>query len=99
MLFDKSHIELIIISLTAILLIIVIIKPLRELTIWFIKDMIIPAMIWFFNYVILFSIKQLKEVVVSHQDIIRNLYVSRAVVFLDLDDQRKDRDKAMNSKK
>lgn len=99
MFMDRSHIELIIISLAAILFFILIIKPLRELAIWFIKDMIIPAILWFFNYVVLFMIKQLKEVVVSHQDIIKNLYSSRAVIFWNLDDQRKDRDKAMNRKK
>lgn len=99
MFMDRSHIELIIISLIAILFFIIIIKPFRELTIWFIKDMIIPAILWFFNYVVLFVIKQLKEVVVSHQDIIKNLYSSRAVIFWNLDDQRKDRDKAMNRKK
>ncbi|BBL22322.1 MULTISPECIES: hypothetical protein [Acinetobacter] len=98
MFMDRSHIELIIISSIAILFIIVIIKPLRDLTIWFIKDMIIPAILWFFNYVVLFFIKQLKEVVISHQDIFKNLYSSRAVIFWNLDDQRKDRDKAMNRK-
>lgn len=98
MFMDRSHIELIIISVIAILFVVVIIKPLRELMIWFIKDMVIPAVLWFFNYVVLFLIKQLKEVVVSHQDIIKNLYSSRAVIFWNLDDQRKDRDKAMNRK-
>lgn len=98
MFMDRSHIELIIISLVAILLVILIIKPLREMLIWFIKDMLIPAVLWFFNYVVLFLIKQLKEVVVSHQDIFKNLYSSRAVIFWNLDDQRKDRDKAMNRK-
>ena len=98
MFMDRSHIELIIISVIAILFVVVIIKPLRELMIWFIKDMVIPAVLWFFNYVVLFLIKQLKEVVVSHQDIIKNLYSSRAVIFWNLDDQRNDRDKAMNRK-
>lgn len=98
MFMDRSHIELIIISVVAIFFVIVIIKPLRELTIWFIKDMVIPAILWFFNYVVLFLIKQLKEVVVSHKDIIKNLYSSRAVIFWNLDDQRNDRDKAMNRK-
>ena len=98
MFMDRSHIELIIISVIAILFFVVIIKPLRELMIWFIKDMVIPAVLWFFNYVVLFLIKQLKEVVVSHQDIIKNLYSSRAVIFWNLDDQRNDRDKAMNRK-
>lgn len=98
MFMDRSHIELIIISMIAILFVVVIIKPLRELMIWFIKDMVIPAILWFFNYVVLFLIKQLKEVVVSHQDIIKNLYSSRAVIFWNLDDQRNDRDKAMNRK-
>ena len=98
MFLDRSHIELIIISVIAILFVVVIIKPLRELMIWFIKDMVIPAVLWFFNYVVLFLIKQLKEVVVSHQDIIKNLYSSRAVIFWNLDDQRNDRDKAMNRK-
>lgn len=98
MFMDRSHIELIIISMIAILFVVVIIKPLRELMIWFIKDMVIPAVLWFFNYVVLFLIKQLKEVVVSHQDIIKNLYSSRAVIFWNLDDQRNDRDKAMNRK-
>ena len=98
MFMDRSHIELIIISVIAILFVVVIIKPLRELMIWFIKDMVIPAILWFFNYVVLFLIKQLKEVVVSHQDIIKNLYSSRAVIFWNLDDQRNDRDKAMNRK-
>ena len=90
MFMDRSHIELIIISVIAILFVVVIIKPLRELMIWFIKDMVIPAVLWFFNYVVLFLIKQLKEVVVSHQDIIKNLYSSRAVIFWNL--------KAMNRK-
>ena len=98
MFMDRSHIELIIISVIAILFVVVIIKPFRELMIWFIKDMVIPAVLWFFNYVVLFLIKQLKEVVVSHQDIIKNLYSSRAVIFWNLDDQRNDRDKAMNRK-
>ena len=98
MFMDRSHIELIIISVIAILFVVVIIKPLRELMIWFIKDMVIPAVLWFFNYVVLFLIKQLKEVVVRHQDIIKNLYSSRAVIFWNLDDQRNDRDKAMNRK-
>ena len=98
MFMDRSHIELIIISVIAILFVVVIIKPLRELMIWFIKDMVIPAVLWFFNYGVLFLIKQLKEVVVSHQDIIKNLYSSRAVIFWNLDDQRNDRDKAMNRK-
>lgn len=98
MFMDRSHIELIIISVIAIFFVVVIIKPLRELMIWFIKDMVIPAVLWFFNYVVLFLIKQLKEVVVSHQDIIKNLYSSRAVIFWNLDDQRNDRDKAMNRK-
>ena len=81
MFMDRSHIELIIISVIAILFVVVIIKPLRELMIWFIKDMVIPAVLWFFNYVVLFLIKQLKEVVVSHQDIIKNLYSSSDTVF------------------
>ncbi|EOZ8645327.1 hypothetical protein ACQWTT_001078 [Acinetobacter baumannii] len=98
MFMDRSHIELIIISLIAIFLIIVIIKPLRDLTLWFIKDMVIPALLWFFNYVVLFMIKQFKEVVISHKDILKNLYSSRAVIFPNLDDQRNDRDKAMNRK-
>lgn len=98
MFMDRSHIELIIISMVAILFVVLIIKPLRELLIWFIKDMIIPAILWFFNYIVLFFIKQLKEVVVAHKDIFKNLYSSRAVIFLNLDDQRKDRDKAMNRK-
>lgn len=98
MFMDRSHIELIIISLIAIFLIIVIIKPLRDLTLWFIKDMVIPALLWFFNYVILFMIKQFKEVVISHKDILKNLYSSRAVIYPNLDDQRNDRDKAMNRK-
>lgn len=98
MFMDRSHIELIIISLIAIFFIIVIIKPLRELTLWFVKDMVIPALLWFFNYVVLFMIKQFKEVVISHKDILKNLYSSRAVIFPNLDDQRNDRDKAMNRK-
>ncbi|MBF4454066.1 hypothetical protein IRT38_01365 (plasmid) [Acinetobacter sp. SK-43] len=98
MFMDRSHIELIIISLIAIFFIIVIIKPLRELTLWFVKDMVIPALLWFFNYVVLFMIKQFKEVVISHKDILKNLHSPRSVIFPNLDDQRNDRDKAMNRK-
>ena len=98
MFFDRSHIELIIISLVAIFLFIIIIKPLREIAIWFFKDIFLPSIFWFFNYVILFIVKQFKEVLLSHAHLLKNLFASRAVIFPTLDDQRKDRDKSMNRK-
>ncbi|NNH79192.1 hypothetical protein HLH17_16365 [Acinetobacter sp. ANC 5380] len=98
MFFTESQVQLIIISTCVVFFIIVCIKPLRDLAIWIINKLLIPAIFWLANYIILYSLKKFKDVLVSHKEILKNLYTSRAIIFLNLEDQRQDRDKKMNRK-
>lgn len=90
--------ELFVIALITVLLIILCIKPLREMFIWFITDIFIPACKFLINYVLLYGIKMFKDILVSHGHIIKNLFVSRAVIFPNNEDLLQERDKAMNRK-
>ena len=91
--------ELIIVATIVILFFILAIKPLRELGIWFTTEIVIPAMKWFLNYCCLYMLKLTKDILLSHAHIIRNIIYPRSIIFVNLDDQRKARDKAMNRKK
>lgn len=97
--FSSLNVELVFIVTIILILVVVIIKPLRDMMIWFVKDIVIPAIGWFFNYCALYVLKIFKNVIVSHFDIIKNMLYSRSVIFLTLDNQRAERDKAMNRKK
>lgn len=98
MFFTDSQVDLIIITTCVLFVIIVLIKPLRDIAIWIITSFLVPALFWFFNYVILYLLKKFKDVMVSHKELFKNLYTSRAIIFLNLEDQRQDRDKKMNRK-
>lgn len=91
-------IELIVIAVIFAILVVIAIKPFRDMGIWFFKDILVPACSWFMNYVFLYIVKVFKYVLNSHFDIAKNMFYPRAVIFFNLDDQRKDRDKAMNRK-
>ncbi|WP_436658767.1 hypothetical protein [Acinetobacter sp. P1(2025)] len=97
--FDTVGIQLFLVALIAALLLILIIKPLRELFFWFIKDIVIPCGTWLMRYVLLFGLKAVKNILIGHLEIAKNMLYPRSIIFVNLDDQRKDRDKAMNRKK
>lgn len=90
--------ELVVISVVSIFLIIIVIKPFREILIWFITDIFVPACKFAFNYFMLYGLKVLKDIFMSHAHIIKNMFVSRAVIFPKNEDMRHERDKAMNRK-
>lgn len=66
--------------------------------IWFITDILVPAGKFAFNYLLLYSLKVIKDIIMSHAHIIKNMLVSRAVIFPKNEDLRQERDKAMNRK-
>lgn len=90
--------ELFVIAFVSVIVIILVIKPFREMLIWFITDIIVPACKFLFNYFMLYGLKIIKDIFMSHAHLIKNLFVSRAVVFPKNEDLRKERDKAMNRK-
>lgn len=96
---DSVSLQLFIISAVVIIVVVLLIEPLRNILVWFIKDIFIPAVGWLFNFSLLYVAKMFKDVVASHWILIKNLYTTRAVIFPTLEDQRHDRDKAMNRKK
>lgn len=98
MFFTDSQVDLIIITTCVLFVIIVLIKPLRQIAIWIITALLVPALFWVFNYLILYLLKKFKDVIVSHKELFKNLYTSRAIIFLNLDDQRQERDKPINRK-
>ena len=90
--------ELFIIASILVLVFILLIKPLSEIMIWFITDIIIPCFRFILNYVLLYMVKVFKDILQNHFAILKNMTTSRAIIFPTLEDQRKDRDKAMNRK-
>ncbi len=90
--------ELFVIATVAVFVIILVIKPFREMLIWFITDIFVPALKFAFNYLLLYGLKVVKDIFLAHGQLLKNLVVSRAVVFPKNEDLRQERDKAMNRK-
>lgn len=91
--------ELFVIGFISVLFFILVIKPLREMLVWFITEIIVPACKFTFNYLLLYGLKIIKNIIMSHAHILKNMMISRAVVFPKNEDMRQERDKAMNRKK
>jgi hypothetical protein len=90
--------ELFVIVSIIVTFFVLIIKPLRDLAIWCIKDIVMPLLKFISNYILLYGLKVAKNIIMGHVDIVKNMFTSRAIIFPKNEDMREERDKAMNRK-
>lgn len=95
---SQPDVAMIVISISVILFIFLLFKPCRDFAVWVIKDIMIPALTWFFQISSLWMVWLFKNIVTSHIDFTKHLMSPRNLIYFNLDDQREENDKSINRK-